>query len=253
MRLLRRSMPIISTLCLGVLNEALVWYPEFAYWFWAGIFVVVVGTQFGLYKKAHLFEALVFGVSQFLFLSGTYFFVFFVEGSALRQVVIGLALVINLFYLTNIFYYHFRTEKYQVNALQNISSYLNLISVFTISSVGFSLILYLGWSSWLNSLGIALCLSVLCYQTFWVNKIIGSSALWYSCVAGLIGGEIFWVTTFLPSSFLVNGIIVTVVNYSVVNLARYYFGSNLKKSVIWRYVIISCCVLLLTLVTARWS
>ncbi len=253
MLLFRRSIPFISTLLIGFIYESLCLRPENVYWYWVGLLLVVAGTQLALSKKARLIETVILGISQILFLSGTYYFIFFVEGSTIRQLLIGLALIINLFYLTNIFYYHFRTEKYQVNALQNISSFLNLISIFTISSVGFSLILYLGWPSWLISLGVALASAVLCYQTYWVNKIVGPATFLFAGITGLIGGEVFWAATFLPSSFLVNGAIVTVVNYSIVNLARHYFAGNLQKSVIWRYLIISATVLLLTLVTARWK
>lgn len=253
MLLFRRLTPFISTLLIGAAYEALCLHPEKVYWLWAGLLALVLAAQLSLLKKAHLVETFILGISQILFLSGTYFLIFFVEGSVIRQFLIALALIINLFYITNIYYYHFQTEKYQVNALQNISSFLNLISIFTISSVGFSLILYLGWPSWLISLGVALASAGLCFQTYWVNKIIGQSAILFAGITGLIGGEVFWAVTFLPTSFLVNGAVVTVINYSVVNLARYYLMDKLQARVIWRYLIISVIVLSLTLATARWT
>lgn len=253
MKLLRRLIPILASLFILAAYEELCRQPQWLFWLWGGLVAILLLTQLGLGRKALWLDGVILGLGLTLFHSSIYFFIFFSEGAAIRQIVIGLAIIINLFYLTHVYYYHFRPEQYQVNALQNICGYLNLLSVFGLTSVGFSLILYLSWPAWAISLGVALSLSLLVFQTMWVNKVDRLIAWRFALVAGLAGGEVFWAVSFLPSSNLVNAFILTVVNYVFVNLARYEFNGLLQRAVVWRYVIVSGFVLLLTLVSARWT
>lgn len=252
MLLLKRLVPIVTPLCLTLMYESLLWYPEYILYFWLGMLLIIASSLIFISKKELGIVRISFLISLLFFNSGAYYFIFFISGELIRQIIIAAALIFNLITLTQIFYYYFRTEKYQVNALQNISSYLNLISVFNLTGAFFSLIVYLTWPAWLLSIFVFVVITVLSLQTMWVNKIQFKSAWRFSVISGLVGFEIFWATSFLPSSFLVNALIITVVYYAMVNLGRYYYIEKLNKSVVIRYLVISASVLLLTVATARW-
>ncbi len=252
MILIRRSIPIIASLIISVFLELLIIYPEYLLYFWLGLLATIALSLLAISKKELWLVRASFFISLLLFNSGMYFFLFFLSGETIRQTIIMATVFLNIVAWTQIFYYYFRTSKYQVNSLQNITNYLNLISFFTLTSVAFSLILYLAWPSWLISLGVFVVAAILTLQSMWVNKIELVKSWRFALVSGLINSEIFWAECFLPSSFLVNALIVTVAYYSIVNIGRYYFLDRLTKPVIVRYLIIGICVLVLTVVTARW-
>ncbi len=252
MLILKRPIPIVAPICLALVYEALLKYTDYIFYIWIAALVIIVGSVIIISKRGLGMVRLALLISLIFFNSGAYFFIFFISGELIRQSIIVTTLILNTITLTQIYYYHFRTEKYQVNALQNISSYLNLVSVFTLAGTFYSLILYLAWPNWLLSIFMFVVITVLSLQTLWVNKILAAQAWGFSAITGLVGFEVFWAISFLPSSFLVNALIVTVVYYAMVNLGRYFYLEKLYKSVVIRYLVISVSVLLLTVVTARW-
>ncbi|MBU0707628.1 hypothetical protein KKG41_04620 [Patescibacteria group bacterium] len=251
--MLRRTVPTLSTLLFGLLYEALLRYPSSVIYFWGGLILLIILSLLAISKMKPWSTRIIIAISAILFHTGAYYFIFFISGQAIKQTIIILALIINIIFLTHIYYYYYRTERYQVNALQNISSYMNLLSVFTLVSVCYGLILYLAWPGWLLSIFVFIIIALLTFQTSWASKVLFRRASRFGIICGLIGAEIFWAVYFLPSSFLVNAMILTVAYYVILNLGRYYLQDQLKKIVIMRYLFIGFAVLLLTVVSARWT
>ncbi|MDD5342179.1 MAG: hypothetical protein PHI73_02485 [Patescibacteria group bacterium] len=253
MLLIRRILTLATPLFLVLTYEALLRFPEHLFYLWGAVIVVIFLTLLWLSTKGLRRILYIFFITLAVLNTGVFFFIFFISGELARQIVIAGSLVLNGLYLTQIFYYNFRTEKYQVNALQNISSYLNLIAIFLMGSVGFSLILYLSWPAWAMTLAMFIISALLTFQAIWISKVsFGATAL-FALMSGLVCGEIFWALSFLPSAALVNAFILTVIYYTTINLGRYSLLGQLKASVVVRYLIISLSVLILTLITARWA
>lgn len=156
-------------------------------------------------------------------------------------------------FLENIFIYIYQHEKYQINSLENVSNYLNLISMFLFTSSFFGLSVFLNVALWQLSLVSFAITFALTFQTIWVNKINVRAALLQIFVICLILFELFWTVSFLPTAFYVNGLIIAISFYMMNNLMRLHLKNNLNNKIIRRYFILCGLVIFFVLLTARWA
>jgi hypothetical protein len=187
-----------------------------------------------------------------LVLSGL-FFIIFLENLFLKHFLAILISILVGFFLENIIIYIYFHERYQASSLENISNYLNLISIFFFTSSIFGVFSFLNISLWLLTILILVIVALLIYETMWINKFFSFKKWIYILVISLISVETFWAVTFLPVSFYVSGAILTIVYYILSGLSRNYLLGILDKRILKRYLIVSIIVLILILGTAKWG
>lgn len=252
MILFKRFQPILSASAVVIALEGIVLRPEWCIYFWLGLI--------GITTLSMLWQTRPRQVSEFFLLIGSLWLLdtaaaglmFFVEAPVWRHAIIAGVAVSQLVYLTNVFYYYFRTEKYQLNSLQNLSSYLNLAAIFMLAASAYSVYLYLGWATWVMAIVIAVLAWGVALQTMVLNQAELQATWIVSLACAVMTAQVFWAVSFWPSSPYVNAFVVTVVHYVTLNLSRYHVIDQLEKTVVWRYFVIGVSMLLLTVLTARW-
>jgi hypothetical protein len=186
-----------------------------------------------------------------LLLGGILFLLFLERAWAKHLLALSLSFFLGIFW-ENIFVYIYQHEKYQINSLENISNYLNLISMFLFNSSLFGFFIFLNLPFWQLSLVALAFTFILTFQTIWVNK-IKPKAAWLSIVIiCLIVFEIFWAVSFLPTAFYVNGLLIATIFYLTNNLMRLHLLGSLNKKVVRRYLLLCGAAIALVLGTAKW-
>jgi hypothetical protein len=206
-----------------------------------------------------------FLITPFLFfISNVLFFILLEESFFLKCVVAGLFVLLQWFIYKNIFFLFKKPEKYQPNSIRNIFNFINLISIFFFTSSFYALIIFVGAPVWLLSIFLFLIIFLILFQFFWINKISEKKARFFTLIFGLIFIEIFLIVSFLPTSFYVNGLILTLIYFNIKNISKKYllnvfYSESSGKPLIEiiqratvRYLIINILALVLILGTAQY-
>jgi len=253
MILIRRIAIIFSIIVIGGLFEFLLWKPEWYYVFISLLEILIISLLFWLsWKKIEIKEACSLIITPFFFLGFSFVFIFFMEGSLLEQLVILTIVFLWWTFIENVFLFFYQPVRYQPYSLENITSYLNLITVFLVSSSLHSFIIFLGFSGALSLLLIFLITLLLVLQMIVINKISIKKNFGLIITLALMIAELFWVTKFLPSSYLVNGLIIAISYYLLTGIISHWFLESLDKKVLKRYLGISGTLFLLIVLSARW-
>lgn len=254
MILFRRIATILSLFILGGLLELLIWKPDWYLVIIALLELVVIGMIIGLARgKIETKEISPLIITPLFFIGFSFLFLLFIEGLLYKQLIaVGIVFLWWIF-IENIFLFFYQPVRYQPYALENITAYLNLVTVFLMGSSFHGLILFLGFSSAPLIIFTFLVTLLLVIQIIAINKISIKKNVLLISVLALLVSEMFWVTKFLPSSYLVNGTIIAISFYFLTGIVRHWFLESLDKKVVKRYLGISIIVLLIIAITARWT
>jgi len=253
MTLFNKILPFLSAVLIVVAFE--VWFakPQMIYYVAGSLLLIVIIsiwqiTGRGLFKKTFwnfLFTPLLLVVSGFiLFL--------LLESIAIKHIFIfGLSLVF-YFIMYNIRSFLYQTESYQPYALENIYSYVNLLTSFMFYASFFGLYLFLDIPYWLTTIITFLVSLMLVYRTLWVNKIEWSQGWLYIIASGFVLAESFWVISFVPISYLVAAFILMIIYYLVLSFIRDHLLGKINSKSIKKYITVSVISLAAVLITSQW-
>lgn len=253
MLILRRLVIIFCAVIIWVNYELLLSIPSL-WWLWALIIMLTVIFNLAQLNKWKFdFEWLGFLAAPLIFSLGTFAFLFFFEQPILRQIILVLSALAYWLYVDHVFRFFYYQIKYQAYALENISSYLNLIASFFIYSTVFCLQLIGIFRLRYLILIVLLVTLIITLQTLWINKIYLAGKLWLAFMFSFCFAELFWALHYWPISYLVNGLCMALCLYASLNIFRSYFQASLNRKLVWRYVLISGCLILISLITAQWA
>lgn len=253
MILLDKNLPYLSAAIVLVSYEILLWKPASLYFIIAILFLNIILSIYRITERK--FISKVFGhflLSPLLFIISCSTTLLFLENNNIKQIFIVGSSLIYLLILLNIYAFLHQTEKYQPYTLENLSSYVNLISVFLFYASFFSFGLFISAPVWLLAILAFIITILISYQTLWANKIDFKRARLFILIIGIILTELYWCVDFLPTSYFVNAVILIIFYYIVINISRDYLLNVLNKKSVRRYLIVSFLVLILTLATAPW-
>ncbi len=129
---------------------------------------------------------------------------------------------------------------------------LELFTVFFLSSLAISFRIFLRAPVWLIVPSYILILALLLVVGRWV-KGETKKLLLPALIFGLLFGELLWAMLFLPSGFMVGGAMLTLLWYLAHGLFRVTeAGLSLRRS-LPRYLVIGGILILILILTARWS
>lgn len=111
---------------------------------------------------------------------------------------VALLVVLNYVYWRFVYFYYNAPGRYTSFSLENLSFYVNFLSVFFLGALAFGLRSFLQFNFWLILLGVAIILGLILYQGMWVAKIDWRKHGWYAVVYLLILLEFFGVLSLLP-------------------------------------------------------
>ena len=172
-----------------------------------------------------------------------------------RRLQMGLTILIGMFvwlFLEIVYFYIHDRPHYQPHALENISNHLNVLAVFFSVSGSLSSSIFLGLSPWIFVPIIALVSLLACYQSCWASELPFRQVYRYVLVVSLLMVEAFIVATLAPTSVYVGGVMVTIVYYCCIGIARNWLHGITEFTVARRYIGIGLTVLTLVLLSAKW-
>jgi len=252
MTFFKKIIPYLSAaLVFSTLELSLRFYNQWLYWVVFIILIISIAVlilnNFRLNK-----ESAAFLVSPIIFLIGALSFIYFLEKTLWQQIIIGISVVIYWLFVNNICTYLYRTKSYLSYSLENISNYLNLLAIFFIYVSGFSFhILSISRLRWLIAI-IFLTTLLLSWQTIWINK-MKKSWQYYSFILAFVVMEFYWCLLYWPTSFFVNGVMLTIVYYFAMTILKLQHLQSLNKKSILIYVAFCAVIITAVLATAQWT
>lgn len=132
------------------------------------------------------------------------------------------------------------------------SDFIITISAFLLYSSVFGLYLFLKWPIWLLMLLLILITFVLTYEFFWYNQLFKKHII-YSLILTLVISEIAWALTLWPTGYISRAIVIFTIFYVFTNLSKHNFNKTLNKKVVRNILFIGAIVLLLGLLTTKWT
>ncbi|MFA6027925.1 MAG: hypothetical protein WC752_03285 [Patescibacteria group bacterium] len=253
MLILKRLTPYISAAIFLALFQFSEIYYTYWYYFIAGIVILSVFTVFFLNKFSFSKETLAFCLPLFWFSLGVFAFLFFQDKELVKQIIIFSSAFIFWLYTNNIAIYIYKHNAYLAYSLENISNYLNLLTVFLVYVSSFSyFILSVARLRWVMIL-IFVFTYLLTWQTMWINQVHSHKFKYFSLIMAAVCTEMFWALKFWPTSYYVNGLVLAAVFFILSHFVKLRHSETLSKKIIFRYLAGSAFVLTIILATAQWT
>lgn len=171
----------------------------------------------------------------------------------MRHLVIVLLAMILAAYLENLFMFYYYPQGYKKDSLENLSVFFNILIFFLLILNLNAVNIFLNPPFWTLSLILVAVLSLLLWQYFRIIKLSSNLRTVYLLVVNLLVLEFFWAMSFLPSNLYVHSIILTIIYYFIFNSLRMKLTESFDKKSFWRYLIISLILLIIIIITSRWS
>ncbi|HUT22101.1 MAG TPA: hypothetical protein VMX18_01680 [Candidatus Bipolaricaulota bacterium] len=240
------SIMLVLTIEIIMLNENLLWI----FGSLSAVLVFFALLMFNRWKLRPGFWGLV--ISPLIYvISSISFSLFLNKGWTLHLFAVFSGIVLFL-YLGRILDFKFYPARYQPYSLENFSWYLNILTVFLFCSFVYAMVVFLKINSLFLALTVLLVSCLLTYQLFWVNKIKFSDGRIFVFSISFILVELFGALYYLPTSYFVNGLVMTIAFYLMTGLARFFLLGSLDKKRIINFVIISAVCFAVILLTAQW-
>ncbi|MFA6098563.1 MAG: hypothetical protein WCV50_02215 [Patescibacteria group bacterium] len=248
-----RFLPYLSSLLVVIFFE--IWSVSHGLFYYivsinVCIIVLTIWSLTGRKFKSKLFWNF---LSTPLFLvAGSQVFFTLIDSIVIQQVFIFLIGILFFLVLKNLFKFLNQDKSYQPYALENLYGYINMVILFLFYASFFGLSLFMNWPSWLFSIVVFVISGFLYMRTLWSYKIEWRKSKFFILLVGVLMSESYFVFSFLPTSFLFNGLFLAIIYYLVMNLSRDFLRNNLNKQNIRTYIIISATLGVFLLATAKW-
>lgn len=249
----KQILPYLATVALIMFFESAIYYYLSWRWWMLGINISIILTVL-IINNFHLNkETLGFILTPLVLCNAVFGFLLFQENIIIKQTIIFVACFLSWIFLHNLSIFFYNAKAYFVYSLENISGFINLLALFFLYVSVFAFyILSVSRLRWLIAL-IAVVTLALTWQTLRMNKVSGWRTRFLPWMNALMITEMFWVCHYWPTSFYVNGLLLIVVYYVIMNLGRLYFLDNLTKKHVIRYLAGSSIIIILILLTAQWT
>lgn len=196
-------------------------------------------------------EQLVIFLSPLFYLISSFAFYLLVDSWFLKRIVIILVVLGLFVILRALYFFHWKSVKYQPLSLQTQIKYLNLITLFFLTAFLYSLETFLNISIWLNALILFAFLLITVWQLNFLHRRTNKETL-YTTIFSLVMTQFFIAVGFLPFMVLVKGFLFFIA-YFIFN--EFYQGSMRglwkRKDIIF-YGAVGLILLAVVLFTTKW-
>lgn len=261
MFLLLRFIPALLFIVIGATLSILHWNPSLiTYIIIFNTAVTVIGTTLLIQKsylenrnKKSVSYILLFNALPVLLVLATNLSILFVN-SALHYFTIIFIMNLGLFlYLETNFLYLYYPGKYQIHSRENINNYLTIATVFLTMTSFFGFLSFLNTKTWKIMLASTAIVLVLQAHAHWIHKITSKEKKPVIFISSLIIVQFIYSISLLPSSIYVNAGLVTIIYYLVQTFNFSYYEKKLTKKFITNQLIGAGILILLLVITARWT
>ncbi len=247
-----RLLPLVTSLVTLAGFEYIIFGQPKAYYIVSLVLLVVQTAAVFFIRRKTWRDSLLFVAAPLLLLVGSLLFFLFPEDWRIRQVIVVATSVVTWVYLEQVFAFQYHTAGYQAFALENISGYMNVSSVFCIVSGLFGLRFFIGYPLWLVIVVSGITLFLATNHTLAMGKIEGRVRHGHAFLIALLGTEVIGSLSLLPSSHFLNGLIAATYYFVLTNLTQYHLRSALDRTHVRRYVLLGLAVVVLSALTAHW-
>ena len=213
---------------------------SFTYYLWyvlAFLSLTLLLVWFGIVQIRNFSkEQVVIFLSPLLYLLSSYAFFLLADSPLLKRFLIALVIIGLFVILRALYFFYWKSVKYQPLSLQIHVRYLNTISLFFLASFLYSLETFLNISLWLNALLIVVFLLWSSWQINYLQRVTSGEKL-LSFIFVLLMAELFVAIGFLPFLVLVKGFIFFIM-YFIFNELYQYSQKGIweKKKVFWLFM-----------------
>lgn len=191
------------------------------------------------------------GTPMLLWASSMLFF-FLLESVTSEWIV---AVVVSLcmgLYAENCFAFYHMPSAYQAYALENLSLVLYVLSAFFLTSGAFGAQLFLLLPTWIPALVMFFAVLFATMAVFWVSKIGFETGRPYAIVGAVLLAEMYVALAMLPTSFVTNAALFSVVLYAFLLFTRANVLERLTRTMTIRSLVFVGVLFLVILLSARW-
>lgn len=237
---------IFSLLAIFLLQYSLIFYLVFS------VLAVVLSFLFLLFlldkEVKQLWPLLVFFP---LFVASIIFFLIFTKSQSVKIIFIFITTLFSYLFLTTIFRFNYEPRKYPPYSLENFSFSLSFVDSFLFFSIIFALITFFNLSLTESLIFVFFLNLGLVPFVFWTIKVPLNKT--HIFIISFILLELFYALTFLPTSFYINSLVLTILFFVVVNLiVRKSKDGILASKVIKKHILLTFLALILIGLVAQW-
>lgn len=251
--LLRRYLSLASPVALAVCFWL---FFQHLTWFWLGLLVLAalaITTLTFWYIVGQKFRSLwPFLVLILLFNVGALLFSIFLSRPISRWLLLVVVALFFGMFLESLYRWLWRPRLYQIYSLENLSSFLGLVSLFWFASTFYGFNIFWGVSLWVVSPAIVLLAIFLSFQFFWASSVWRQQNVWYILAIALIVLELFLALSYLPVIFHIASLILVTSWYIAASLVRTHLVNKLTQGLVRNYLITGGILITLALSLAHW-
>lgn len=249
-----RILPFLAALITTGGLAVIFLFPEHLFFFFlitlGALFLLLIKLVGGSLRTGQLW--VLTSVPLFHFLAA-FLILLFAEGDGLRLIIGAITVFLIWIFLENVFNYLYLPRAYHVNALEYTSLVINVVSGYFFTAALFAFRLFLSLSLyWLLPLIFLVALGLV-WTTFWACKAETKTIRLYALSGGILATELFTALVFLPSGYFFNAAIVSLFLYLFLGLNRAAFSKKLSKIVFRRYLASVVVLVIIIVLTARWT
>lgn len=191
------------------------------------------------------------GTPMMLWLSSMVFF-FFLEDPVSKWIIASTVSIVIALYAENCFTFYHMPSAYQAYALENLSMVVYVLSAFFFTSGAFGAQLFLLLPTWIPTLLVFFAVLFATTAVFWVSKIGFETGRPYAIVGAIVMAELYATLSMLPTSFVTNAALFSVLLYAFFVFARANVMERVNRLMVLRQTGFVAVLFLLILLTARW-
>jgi len=248
-----RFLPLLVVVFVAALSEIFFFWPQMIYVIFvlAVLLFFFVARQFtkASSKNESWWNYLILPA---FFFSGLIVFSSMIPNRFLVQLLFFLNIIFIYIYFRTIYYYLIKTDYYRNYSMENLSAYGNFLTFYFIASAVYGFQSFLNISVWFLIIIMLAATGLIVYQVMWTNKIDIQIGFFYILLICLVVTELVWSASFLPLSFYILGLFLSICYYMLIGLVKFYLLDKLEKRVIKLYLGFGFFSILIVLFTSRW-
>lgn len=185
------------------------------------------------------------------FVAGATLFTMFIQGLVLKIFFIFSISLFAFVFLISVFRFFYEPRKYFPYSMENISFSLTLLAFVFISADLFALIGFFDFSLWLSLILLLMVVYLALLFINWLNKIKIEKKLFI--FVPLMIGQLFGALTLLPTSFYINGLVLGLLFFLMLNLIiKKNKEGLLTQKVLQEHLILGIVVLFFIFLLTKW-
>lgn len=221
-------------------------------WFAVIAFISIGWLIYTVYvKREFKWSLLSYILTPILVWSSALTIIIFMRQGFQEWLIIGIAFMLSWFWSSTLQ----KQEDFQSQGIfrGNLLGYINSFVIFFTASSIFAAVVFVSMPQWIGVLIVLVLSFILHLQVMRASHIPLQKGWLHSLIASILITEIFLSLLYWPSSFLVNGVIVTVAFYVLTGVSRCIITSVLSKKLMTRYFAWGSLIVFTILVTADWQ